>query len=1419
MIAFKGGRVSSGGRRTGLGDDAGGLVSYLVQGKQRTGTRECLRTVRGHRVPTDNPWIFLDFFETTASQNPRCEMPVYHVGASAAPGEELTDDQWSGVGVGMLRSLGLEEHEALFVVHDGNDPEDEANDEESGQQHLHIVVNRVADDGSVWQPSWDYPKLQMAMRQAERKHGLQAVRSSFELDQARHLPRLSDAAVCRSRAEGTRPLVDRIGSLAREPLRDAESWTDLDARLQPLGLAVRPARRGGGVLVVDAEGHEVSVSKLGRLSGPKLTRRFGIDLRTHRLRNPEPQLEAAEPAADLDAVDTTETILAEAIKTLREEHGIFYDRDIRRQVRWHKESVQLFEQLTEHEELVSLGTRDGEGLWTTQTYRETERQLWASASRLHHDRPRSLPAGAVDQLLARDFSYFGDEQIDAVRHAAEGRRLTLLQGLAGTGKTSMAQAIARSYEAAGYRVVGAALSGRAADILGEETGIESRTLASWDFRWTKGRQALDERTVLLVDEASMVGVGQMQKLLERAEAQGASVILMGDPAQLRPIEPGDAFRGLLRLFPSSELGAIRRQRHEWQRTASKALAVGDPETALRAYDLRGFVSQTETRDEALRAVVETADALPDDESRLVIAFRRRDVAELNERLRERQFAHIPPVLRAEVDIGGRKFAEGDRIKFCRNESRSVRTLGKSEREPEQGVRNGALGTIVSFGDFETTVQLDSGRTVAFSPHEYTELDYGYAVTLHAAQGATVDHSIVYADDRVDLQGIYVAGTRHRDSMQLVYDRESFADLDGLIRSVSREPEPNLVLDVPQTSESPRLDRVVAAIGTRRATWTRKGLEAVVRQVADVEDVLAHPDIIPLEPDLFTTRRQVLAEAKLLEVAEQLSARYSLEVQLDGSSESDSMERWMDGNREPGPMVLVSADRDGAEYLGSRFGQRAVTAWDVVNGPGQLAEGCTVVVDRSQLVDVETMTEVLLRVREAGGAAILTGDPGGHGSVTWGAGAGDAFALLADRHAAEEWQDSLDARPKRQLADWLTNLDRSDRLTTAPNAVERAAKAYLDSSGSPHLVAARPSTVRQLNEVVQEARIDRGEVDRCISLHGGTFGRGDHVVFGAGSDSKQSFLDANGENAEPVAPGTRGKVLATHPRASLVRLEDGRRVQVPAKYQRLDLAYARRLQEVASQRLQGEVHAVLDGGFQLRTARALQNAAAYADLHLHASSKVHPDGLPSIIEQMTREAPRDLAHDQVSAARRYRQLAEAEILPSRAARDQVDRLVSEDLSEESRADILKRLGAPEWSKLYATLDQPTTDSWTDWQTRRQVLAEARSTEVTIRALEDLQDHADRLIEPGARTWLEGATSRQIQRLAPGPLKTLLSLTRAATAIARNPNFLFRLVEPRALRWARTAIRIAGLLDKPKSQERTQERMHQPVQERDGVEWER
>ena len=1412
VIAFKGGRVSSGGRRTGLGENASGLVTYLVQGKEGVGRRRsCCRSVWGHQVPTDDPWMFVAFFERTARQNRRCQLPVYHVGASAAPGEELSDDEWSEVGEGMLRSLGLEEHEALFVVHDGNYPveygsDEPGSDDETGQQHLHIVVNRVADDGSVWQPSWDYPKLQTAMRQAEWQHGLRKVPSSFEPDQARHLPRLSDAAVCRSRAEGTQPLVDRFRGLGAEHLRDAESWTDLDGRLQPLGLVVRPARRGGGVLVVDAEGHEVSVSKLGRLSGPKLTRRFGIDLRTHRIQSPEPELEAAVPVDESDAQDSTDVVLAEALKTLGEEHGVFRDRDIRRQVRWHSDGVQLFGQLTEHPELVSLGSRDGERLWTTQAYRETERQLWASAARLHSDQDRALSAELVRLKQADDFVYFSSEQKHAVLRATEGRRLTLLQRLSGTEKASMVQAVARSFEASGYRVAVAAHSGRAADLLGEETGIESRTLASWTAQWSQGREGLDERTVLLVDEAGLVGVAQMQRLLERVEAAGASVILLGDPAQQRPIEPGDAFRGLLQLCSSGELADVRRPRQRWQRTASKALACGDANVALQAYAARGFVDEVATRQNALQKIVEHLVELPDDETQLVIAFQQSDVADLNERIRSKRLAHVPPPLRVETEIRGLRFVEGDRVLFRRNESRSVRTLrspGESAG-PERGVRSGTLGTVTTLRDFEMTVELDSGRSVAFSPHEYTDLDYGDAVTPEAARIAAVDHSIVYADDRVDLQSLYVAGTRHRDSLRVVYDRETFADLDELVPGVSREPEPSLVLDCAQPATSPEADRLLARMGSWRATWTRTSLEGVCQDQGLVAEVLRHPDVILLEPDRFTTRRQVLAEARLMEVAERMRRLSCLEVRLHGPSSVD-LGKWLEERQIEGRKLLVSADRAGAADLHERLGVRAIVARELVEKPGALPRGCTVIIDRAQLLDTETLVDVLDAVREAGGYVVVSGDPGGHTPIVPGSGAGDGFALLVDRHAASEWQEQLDAKPEQKLAETIRGLDAAGRLSRSEDPVGSVARGYVEANRG-HLIATLRDTVRRLNLEVQRLRHERGELGTIRQAHGERFARGDRVVLRVGSHERHPFLDIDGKPAGRVEPGTRGVILRTHPKASLVELDDGRRITLPTKYQFLDLDYARSLRDVASQSLGGPVHAVLDGGFGRRATRALLQVAQAtggdgAELHFHVSSEVHPD-LASVIQHVQGHGPRDLAHDQASAVRRYRQLA-GDGPGLSVVRDFQERIVG-GAAGETRADLLKVLGAPEWSKVYASLDQPTADSWTDWRLRRQMLAETRSAEVSTRALEDLQDHVDGLIPEKSQSWLQKAAWREIQSLAPGKLSMVLGLTRAVTAVARDPEFLLRLVQPRALRWLRIALRVAELGRASRARERARER---------------
>ncbi|HQR90613.1 MAG TPA: AAA family ATPase, partial [Caulobacter sp.] len=89
-----------------------------------------------------------------------------------------------------------------------------------------------------------------------------------------------------------------------------------------------------------------------------------------------------------------------------------------------------------------------------------------------------------------------------------------------------------------------ALSGIAAETLEGGSGIASRTIASLEHQWAQGRELLDARDVLVIDEAGMIGSRQMERLLSAAEKAGVKVVLVGDPEQLQAIEAGAAFRSI-----------------------------------------------------------------------------------------------------------------------------------------------------------------------------------------------------------------------------------------------------------------------------------------------------------------------------------------------------------------------------------------------------------------------------------------------------------------------------------------------------------------------------------------------------------------------------------------------------------------------------------------------------------------------------------------------------------------------------------------------------------------------------------------------------------------------------------------------------------------------------------------------------------
>src|SRR3546814_1988240 len=102
------------------------------------------------------------------------------------------------------------------------------------------------------------------------------------------------------------------------------------------------------------------------------------------------------------------------------------------------------------------------------------------------------------------------EQRGALAHITGDKGLASVVGYAGSGKSAMLGVAREAWEAQGYQVRGAALSGIAAENLEGGSAIASRTIASMEYQWEQGRELLGPRDVLVIDEAGMIGTRQME---------------------------------------------------------------------------------------------------------------------------------------------------------------------------------------------------------------------------------------------------------------------------------------------------------------------------------------------------------------------------------------------------------------------------------------------------------------------------------------------------------------------------------------------------------------------------------------------------------------------------------------------------------------------------------------------------------------------------------------------------------------------------------------------------------------------------------------------------------------------------------------------------------------------------------------------
>ena len=364
-------------------------------------------------------------------------------------------------------------------------------------------------------------------------------------------------------------------------------------------------------------------------------------------------------------------------------------------------------------------------------------------------------------------------QLRAVQHlTGDGDFLTVMTAPAGAGKTSTLGVASRAWQAGGYRVVGLAPSARAAAELAEATGRRTDTLAKWlhnhahpdrisatERAWT----ALDDRTVVIVDEASMASTLDLDRLTAAAGKAAAKVVLVGDPSQIGVINgPGGMLAALSHAGHGVTLEQIHRFTQPWERAASLQLRQGHA-PCLATYREHDRLHPCPDSDTGLQGVFSHwTQARSEGLDALMLARTRLDVDALN------TLARHAAIQAGEVSgpitgSGGRDWQPGDLLRTRRNDRTLVLNAGLPDTRAGH-VRNGDRYRVLGPGPADgLIVESLTGRGRVNLPAPYLEqhCEYGWATTIDSAQGATADVGIVLVRPGLDREHLYVAMTRGR----------------------------------------------------------------------------------------------------------------------------------------------------------------------------------------------------------------------------------------------------------------------------------------------------------------------------------------------------------------------------------------------------------------------------------------------------------------------------------------------------------------------------------------------------------------------------------------------------------------------------------------------------------------------------------
>ncbi|OJW52228.1 MAG: hypothetical protein BGO67_05390 [Alphaproteobacteria bacterium 41-28] len=491
----------------------------------------------------------------------------------------------------------------------------------------------------------------------------------------------------------------------------------------------------------------------------------------------------------------------------------------------HEAREQVCERVLTHPTLLSLYDKEtGKKTvyFTTKEVRAEEEKLLRFADKIaKKPTPILSPEAIAKGMEGRALS---EEQHKAYDLCAQsGQNLSLIQGRAGVGKSYVLDAIRMAHENEGYWVLGLAPTHKVASDLRESGFKDAKTCHGFLFAFRNNKENLDPKTLVIVDEAGMLGTTLSVELFHAIKTSGAKLILVGDDRQLSSVERGGVFGLLAERYESVELKDVRRQTINWQKTVSEDLSKGEVKSAVHLLQENKAIHWNIIKEEALTELLKTwaeDNAKKPDETRLILAQRNVDVDALNQGAREilRQQGKLGGVeLSCMTQRGKEVFAEEDRVQLTRTDK-------------DKGLRNGTFGVIEHI-DMKTkilTLRLDNKEKVTVDPHTYDGLRHGYASTVYKAQGSTLDHVYVLHSQIINKLVNYVALTRQTKSLSLYVSKDETPSEGHLIRQMSREDgnKASLVFDTQKDIEKKNEDKTLI-------TQIKHGVETITTKVKDV----------------------------------------------------------------------------------------------------------------------------------------------------------------------------------------------------------------------------------------------------------------------------------------------------------------------------------------------------------------------------------------------------------------------------------------------------------------------------------------------------------------------------------------------------------------------------------------------------------